>query len=242
MQPTWKITPPLKQHISLSTLNQLVHFVPTSHPVKPFTQWYLPPASEGWGKVIFSVCSDLWGGGVVPHPGLDGGGGGFTPSQVLGGGYPIQVWMVEGLPHLRISGLGEVPHPGLDGGGVPHLRSGGYPIQVWMVGGYPISGLGGTRSRSGWWGGTPSQVWGVPHPGLDGGGVPHFRMVGGTPSQGGTPAWSRWWGVPHPRGVPQPGLDVWGGTPSQGWGGLPKVPPLWPGLDGGGYPPPDRAA
>ena len=40
-----------------------------------------------------------------------------------------------------------VPHP--RSGGVPHLRSGGYPL------------------RSGWWGGTSSQV----------------LMVGGTPSQ-----------------------------------------------------------
>ena len=43
----------------------------------------LPPASEGWGKVIFSVCPHLQGG--YPVPGLDGG----TPSQVWTGGYPI---------------------------------------------------------------------------------------------------------------------------------------------------------
>ena len=57
----------------------------------------LPPASEGWGKVLFSVCTPArsgWlGGGTparfgwlggVPQPGLDDWGG---------GGYPGQVWM-----------------------------------------------------------------------------------------------------------------------------------------------------
>ena len=94
---------------------------------------YLPSASEGWGKVTFSVCSHLWGGvgwggtlarsGVwgeypmpvvgVPQPGLDGGG------------YPIP-------------GLGwGVPWPGLDGGGVIPSQGQGVPSQVWMVGGTP---------------------------------------------------------------------------------------------------------
>ena len=54
--------------------------------------------------------------------------------------------------------------------------------------------VGGTLSRSEWWG------------------VPHVR------SQGGTPARSGWWGVPHPRRgtryTPQPGLDG-GGYPSE---------------------------
>ena len=63
-----------------------------------------------------------------------------------------------------------------------------------MVGGrgYPISGLGGTLSRSGWWGGTLSQVWGK----------------GGTPARSGL-------GYPIPggtRGTLPPGLD--GGYPS----------------------------
>ena len=115
----------------------------------------LPPASEGWGKVIFSVCSHLWGGGY-PIPGLL-----RTLSQVCGwGGYPIPG--LGGVPHLK-SGWG-VPHP-RSWWGVPHPRSGwggtpsqvwvgGTPSQVWMVGGVPRVPL----TRSGWWGGT----WGTP--------------------------------------------------------------------------------
>ena len=66
---------------------------------------------------------------------------------------------------------------------VPHLRSGwgiGYP-------GYP-------PTRTGWWRGTPSQVWmvggtrGTPWPGLDGGGVP------GVP-----PSHQEWMGYPLPH-------------------------------------------
>ena len=93
--------------------------------------------------------------------------------NISGGGYPVQVWMLGGVPHLRsgdtpsrsgwlgggnpISGLGgELPHPGLDGGG-------GYPIQVWMVGD------------------TPSQVWGGGYP-IPGGYPSQVWMVGGTPS------------------------------------------------------------
>ena len=84
---------------------------------------YLPPASEGWRKVMFSLCppfgggtpSQVWVGGTLARSGWWGD----TPSQVWvggtqpgldGGGYPGQVWMVG------------VPQPGLDGGGYP-----GYP-------------------------------------------------------------------------------------------------------------------
>ena len=65
----------------------------------------LPPASEGWGKVIFSVCSHLWGGGRYPIRGLAWrGGGGYPVSGLGGGGYPV---------------------PGLGGGGGgTHFRSG----------------------------------------------------------------------------------------------------------------------
>ena len=60
---------------------------------------FLLPASEGWGKVIFSVCSYLWGGGGgyplprsrwgYPFPGPGKGSRGWgTPIQVRsqGGG------------------------------------------------------------------------------------------------------------------------------------------------------------
>ena len=49
----------------------------------------LPPASEGWGKVLFSVCQFTLGGGGTYFP-ADGGGGGQVPTFQLmeGGGYP----------------------------------------------------------------------------------------------------------------------------------------------------------
>ena len=91
-----------------------------------------------------------------------------TPSQVWGrgvpwpgldggGGYPIPGLGWEGycIPRstlVRSGSEGEVPRSGLDNGM-------GYPGHVWMVGG------------------TPSQGWGVPQPGLDGGGYPGTPLV-----------------------------------------------------------------
>ena len=50
----------------------------------------LPPASEGWGKVMFSVCSHLGGGGSGPAgrggSGPARGGGGISSSWPGGGG------------------------------------------------------------------------------------------------------------------------------------------------------------
>ena len=43
---------------------------------------FLPPASEGWGKVLFSVCqfTPRWGGGgCYPIPGPGGWVGGGVP-------------------------------------------------------------------------------------------------------------------------------------------------------------------
>ena len=76
--------------------------------------YLLPPASEGWGKVIFSVCSHLRGGGGYPIPGLWIGGD--TPSQVGVGDTMSQVW-VEGYPIPGLGG-GVYPVPGLWVGGV----------------------------------------------------------------------------------------------------------------------------
>ena len=89
----------------------------------------LPPASEGWGKVLFSVCQSIprrGGGGT--RSSLGGGsrsslGWGGTRSSLGRGGVLIQPWM-GGYPNL--------------GWGVPHLQ--GVP-QPW-TGGYPISGEG----------------------------------------------------------------------------------------------------
>ena len=115
----------------------------------------LPPASEGWGKVIFSVCPRLQG---VPHPADEGG----TPSQVWPRGYPI---------------------PGLDRGGYPISRSRwGVPhsqvwtestqSQVWM-GVYleypPPIGTGWGTPKYGLDGVPPNMDWmGYPQLGLDG--------------------------------------------------------------------------
>ena len=93
---------------------------------------YLPPASEGWGKVLFLVCLSvhtLIGG--IPKPGLDGGG------------YPSQVWMV-GVPRVP-------PRPGLDGRGYP-----GYPHHDWM--GYPPLSLDGVPPTITGWGNPPPQT------------------------------------------------------------------------------------
>ena len=87
----------------------------------------LPPASEEWGKVVYSevyVCSHFREGGTpiwltrdegYPLPSWLGGRG--TPSFPMGRGYP----------HSSQWGT---PIPGQDGGGYPHPRSGegGYPI------------------------------------------------------------------------------------------------------------------
>ena len=108
----------------------------------------------------------------------------------------------------------------------------------------------GTPVRSWWWGGTSSQVWGVPHPrGYPG----QVLMVGGTqgtpppsrPSQGvpqvpphhqtfrpsrpGPPSSRPGWGTPHPwDGVP-PTPDLGWGTPTiQTWMGYPQ-PQTWNG-------------
>ena len=95
------------------------------------------------GKVIFSVCPHLLGGGV-PHLRSEVGG---TPSQVWVGGTPSQVWV----------------------GGTPSQVQ-GYPISgaTPCLGGTPSQG--GTQCSGGphVWGvphvqGVPHVWWGVPH-------------------------------------------------------------------------------
>ena len=121
---------------------------------KPRVASYQPllrPASDGWGKVQFSVCQFTPRGRGYSIQGLGGG----YPIPGPGGGYPI-------------------PGPGGDTPslvqvGVPHRRSRwGYPIPG-LGGGYPIPGPGG-GTPSCWCGGyLPSRTgWGTPCPGLDG--------------------------------------------------------------------------
>ena len=73
----------------------------------------LPPASEEWRKVMFSLCSPVRGGG------------GGTTIQLMGGGVPFP-GPGGGVPLPRV-GAGGNPHnpgqiPGL-GGGVPLTRA-----------------------------------------------------------------------------------------------------------------------
>ena len=94
---------------------------------KVYTSFYhitsLPPASERWWKVMFSLCPPLGGGGVLPPSCQQGRGGVLHPRSRLGGG------MAGGLPHPKVwmeehyppphTGLDRVPprapHPRLDG-------------------------------------------------------------------------------------------------------------------------------
>ena len=88
----------------------------------------LPPASEGWGKVLFSVCqSTPRRVGGYPTSGLGRGG---IPSQVqVGGGYPISGpggYPIPGPGGYPISGQGCTPSQ-VRGRGYSIPCSGGYP-------------------------------------------------------------------------------------------------------------------
>ena len=123
-----------------------------------FCVWeYLPPVSEGWGKIIISLCvsvRNLTGGGEgrYPIPGLDLGGDTPSRSGQWGRGTLSQVWMMGGTPlQPALDGVPPPPRSALDGV---------TPCQDWM----------GTTptARTGW--GIPPELDGVPplHPGLDG--------------------------------------------------------------------------
>ena len=115
---------------------------------------FLPYASEGWGKVIFSLC-------ITPH--LDGGGEGRggTPHQLLTGGYTHPV-PTRGYPHPVSIGGGGVPPSSPDRG-----EQGGTPMQSQQgdTSILPDRGYPRVHAPSKLDGGTP------PHtpPGLDGG-------------------------------------------------------------------------
>ena len=88
----------------------------------------LPTTSEGWGKVMFSVCSH-WGEGV-PQPGPDGTGSTYPPAKV------------------------GTPQPDQDGGRVypkaPTLPQPRYsPSHVRMGEGYPKVGIPLSQVRMG---------------------------------------------------------------------------------------------
>ena len=89
----------------------------------------LPPASEEWGKVLFSVCQFTpRPGGGVPYP--SDLGGGVPPSQVWTGGIPHPADWGGGVPPFQVWTVG-LPHPA-DGGEIPpsKIRMGGTPMKT----------------------------------------------------------------------------------------------------------------
>ena len=130
---TRKESPP-SPHLSSSPLGRtrqkgaphLPNHPGTSFKIEVFikeSHFYRPP-SEGWGKVIVSVCSDFGGGGGYPiQPWM--GGGGFPCLRFLGGVPGLRFW--GGVPGLRFLG------------GVPGLRFlGGSQVSDFWGGGYPV--------------------------------------------------------------------------------------------------------
>ena len=162
----------MERHISEQTL--LLHRIYRDKIDCRVSHQFLPPASEGWRKVLFSVCLSV-------HTSPRGGGGYLSKVWMVGeGGYPSQVLM-GGVPQPGLDG-GEgtqvTPQPYLDGGGYPGLDGGGVPPparsgwwgfpgylpgQVWMVGGTPWPGLDGVPPTMTEWG-TPPRLDGVPPP------------------------------------------------------------------------------
>ena len=103
---------------------------------------FLPPASEGWGKVMFSVCS-YWGGGVSPAGGgvrssWPGGGGvsqlgGSGPAGQGGGSGPAS-W-----GGVRSNWPGGVRSSQQGGGVRSSQRGGGVSILRPLAGGMPLA-------------------------------------------------------------------------------------------------------
>ena len=91
----------------------------------------LPPASEGWGKVMFSVCSHIWGGGGQVQ--LPGG----VRSSCRGRG--VRSSCRGGVRSSCRGGSG----PAARGGGGSGPASGGGGGQVQPVGGGQVQLAGG---------------------------------------------------------------------------------------------------
>ena len=111
----------------------------------PTNNYLLPPASEGWREVIFSLCVSVhtWGGGYLPSGWW--GGGTYLRSGWGGGGYlPWLGWGVPNFPGLGGGGC----LPWLGWGGVPNFpgldMGGGYLPRL----GYPPTRVGTPLSRS----------------------------------------------------------------------------------------------
>ena len=95
-------------------------------------QYYYHPPSEGWGKVIVSVCSHFGGGGTWSSLGQ----GGFPGLRFLGRGGPRSQIFGGGVPGLRFLGGGGVPglrFSGGGGGGSLSLSKGkNFWHQIWL--------------------------------------------------------------------------------------------------------------
>ena len=122
MRPSWRDGSVRRRafpsHVSDSTVTVLPVTCASRLPIYlHIKQILLPPASEGWGKVMFSVCLHLgggvspagWGGGGSGPAGRGGGGsgpagrGGDQVSQPMGGGGSGQVSQPTGGGGVRSS-------------------------------------------------------------------------------------------------------------------------------------------
>ena len=97
-----RFTKPL--HDAVVSLNQTATFecqVRTFHRKSCYKNYslYLPPASEGWGKVLFSICQ------FTPRP-----GGGY-PILLMGGYPPSRTGWGTPPPHTSRTGWGTPPPP-----------------------------------------------------------------------------------------------------------------------------------
>ena len=96
------------------------------------TRHLLPPASEGWGKVMFSVCSHLGGGG-----GSGPAGGGVRSVSRWGGGGSGSSWQ-GGVRSVSRWGGGSGPAGG-GGGGSVSGGGGGVSILRPLAGSMPLA-------------------------------------------------------------------------------------------------------
>ena len=124
----------------------------------------IPPAVGSTRSAALSA------GGEVPHPVLDGGGGGYSirswmagvPIQSWKGGYPIQSWMQSWMGGTPVSCMGTLC---LDlGRGYPQSRPGmGYPPSRPGMGTAPQFGSGmGYPPGPDLWCPPQSAGWGTP--------------------------------------------------------------------------------
>ena len=131
----------------------------TSQLKSPGTYFYRPP-SEGWGKVIVSVCSHFGGRGGTRSQIFWGS----PRSQIFGDGSPVSDFRGDTQSQIF--------------GGVPSLKFWGGPRSQ-ISGGSPVSDFLGGSPVSDFGGGTQSQIFGEGSQSQILGGVPSLRFSGG---------------------------------------------------------------